>query len=172
MAVKPTHPTPDGATRRVNRRAFLTRMAGFGFGVSATALLAACGAPVAPEANAPAATDAPASPTSAPASAAATSVPASAAATSAPATTSALDPVELTYIYPIFGTNKDQQAVEDAVNQITKAKINATVKLQALDYNAFEQRAKLVSASGEPGVTPILSDDQFAGAVPKYEIHG
>ena len=36
--------------------------------------------------------------------------------------------------------------------------------------SAFRQHKQI--KSGEPGVTPILSGDQFAGAVPKYEIHG
>lgn len=143
----------DVTTTGETRRAFLKRVAGFGLGASASALLAACGAtppatsaPTAAGELAGAATNAPAAATTGTPAAAATSAPV-VAATSGPATQ--LAPAELTWYYPVFGPVKDQQAVTDAVNAIIQPKINATINLQALDYAPFEERSKLANASGE-----------------------
>lgn len=140
MATKMSRGTES--LRPEGRRAFLKRMAGIGTSAGALAMLAACGG--APQTGAPTAVPAE-GPTGASAGSA-TSAPAE-----APNTNTALEPVELTYIYTTFvdGGPKDLPAVQDAMNEILKQKINATVKLQALDFAAFEDKMKLANASGE-----------------------
>lgn len=59
-----------------------------------------------------------------------------------------LEPVELTY-YFAAPPQKDLQAVNDALNKITKEKINATVKLNLVDFGAFDQKMNLMISSGE-----------------------
>lgn len=61
-----------------------------------------------------------------------------------------LDPVELTWYYPQNKANPDLQLVNDAVNKITKEKINATVKLMPVDFGTYEQKLNTIVASNEP----------------------
>ncbi|WNR42728.1 ABC transporter substrate-binding protein [Paenibacillus roseipurpureus] len=64
-------------------------------------------------------------------------------------TATSLVPVELTYYFP-NGPQKDLQSVEDAVNKLIKPKINATVHLKLIDMGAYEEKMKVIMASGEP----------------------
>lgn len=74
----------------------------------------------------------------------------SGASTSPAATAKAeLAPVELTWNFPLSAIPQDLQSVQDAVNKITKAKINATVKLQPQPFADYKQKMNTVVASGE-----------------------
>jgi putative aldouronate transport system substrate-binding protein len=72
-----------------------------------------------------------------------------AAAASADLPSADLPPVELTYVY-VGGLPQDQTAVNDAVNAYLQPKINATVKLQMLDWGAYTDKVNLMFASAEP----------------------
>ncbi|WNQ11377.1 ABC transporter substrate-binding protein [Paenibacillus aurantius] len=61
-----------------------------------------------------------------------------------------LDPVELTWYYPQNKANPDLKLVNDEVNKITKEKINATIKLQPVDFGTYEQKLNTVVAASEP----------------------
>jgi len=127
---------------RVNRRQFL-KVAGTS---TLTGLvLAACGTPE-PSAQAP--TGAPAS--AAPATATSAPVEATAAATAAPVTTTAVaaEPVDLRFVY-IGGVQPDNAKVAEAVSQLTKEKIGATVKLEQLDWGAYNDQVTLMNTGGE-----------------------
>lgn len=63
--------------------------------------------------------------------------------------TNSLPPVELTYYFP-NSPQKDLQSVEDALNKLVQPKINATVRLKLIDWGAYEEKMKVVMASGEP----------------------
>ncbi|MEK0314728.1 ABC transporter substrate-binding protein [Cohnella sp. 56] len=89
--------------------------------------------------------DASPSPSAAPSGSAGTSASASAA----PSASSELDPVELTWYYPQNAANADLQLVNDAVNKITKEKINATIKLMPIDFGTYEQKMNTMTAAGE-----------------------
>ena len=43
----------------------------------------------------------------------------------------------------------DANAVADALSKTTQEKINATIKLQPIDWGAFEQKIKLATSAGE-----------------------
>jgi putative aldouronate transport system substrate-binding protein len=58
-------------------------------------------------------------------------------------------PVEITYIYP-GAAQRDLQLVEDAMNEILQAKINARIKLVQVDWGAFADKMNLMFSSGEP----------------------
>jgi len=121
----------------LSRRQFLKLAALSG----SAALIGACAAPASN-------TAAPAVNTAAPA----VDAPAPAATEAAPTadTSAAGAPVELTYIYPIWGPAKNQAEVQDAVNAMLKDEIGATVKLVGLDFEPFQERMRLIAASGEP----------------------
>ncbi|QDH23077.1 ABC transporter substrate-binding protein [Saccharibacillus brassicae] len=57
--------------------------------------------------------------------------------------------VELTWYLPLAAIPADVQSVEDEVNKITKAKINATVKLKVQTFGDYTQKMNTVVASGE-----------------------
>ena len=59
-----------------------------------------------------------------------------------------LPPVELTYTYP-GGVPKDVEAVSKALSVITKRRINATIKLEPVDWGAYEQKRQLAFGAGE-----------------------
>jgi putative aldouronate transport system substrate-binding protein len=98
---------------------------------AASAILAACGgSPTAPTSNS------------------ADTAANTGSATSAASTGSSLPAVELTYIYP--GTiYTDLAAVQNKLNEVIQPKINATIKLQATDWGAFDEKIKLATAAGE-----------------------
>lgn len=60
-----------------------------------------------------------------------------------------LAPVELTWDFPLNAIPQDLQTIQDAVNKITKAKINATVKLVPQTFADYNQKMNTVVASGE-----------------------
>jgi putative aldouronate transport system substrate-binding protein len=65
------------------------------------------------------------------------------------ATAAALDPVELKFVFIGPGEQKDMKVVEDEVNKILKEKINATVKLQLIDFGSYGDRLNTMTAAGE-----------------------
>lgn len=71
------------------------------------------------------------------------------AGTDANATKEELPPVELVWYYPEPSVQSDLSSVEDAVNKITTAKINATIKLKPIDFGEYNQKMNTVAASGE-----------------------
>lgn len=59
-------------------------------------------------------------------------------------------PYELTFAFPIFGSvPKDIKLVQDEINKISKAKINATVKLLPISFSAWTNQINLMMTSGE-----------------------
>ncbi|WP_010277730.1 ABC transporter substrate-binding protein [Paenibacillus senegalensis] len=60
-----------------------------------------------------------------------------------------LKPVELSWYYPQWSTQPDLQSVEDAVNKITKEKINATIKMNPIDGGSYSQKLNTMVASNE-----------------------
>lgn len=60
------------------------------------------------------------------------------------------DPYEITLAMPIFGAvPKDIGAVQDEISKISKAKINATVKILPISIGAWAQQMNLMMSSGE-----------------------
>ncbi|PYI50045.1 ABC transporter substrate-binding protein [Paenibacillus flagellatus] len=62
---------------------------------------------------------------------------------------SKLSPVELVWYYPQWSTQPDTASVEEAINKITKEKINATIKLRPTDGASYEQKLNTMVASNE-----------------------
>ncbi|GIO14949.1 ABC transporter substrate-binding protein [Cohnella xylanilytica] len=60
-----------------------------------------------------------------------------------------LKPVELTWYYPQNAENPDLKLVNDEVNKIAQAIINATIKLKPIDFGNYEQKMNTIVASGE-----------------------
>lgn len=60
-----------------------------------------------------------------------------------------LPEVELVWYYGVSQVSPDQQKIEDAVNQIVKEKINATVKLRPIDFGSYTTKLNTASAAGE-----------------------
>lgn len=85
----------------------------------------------------------------------------------APSSNPVLEPVELSIYYP--GTEqKDKAAVEAELNKLLKEKINATVKINAIDWGNWSQKINLMSASGEPFDLLFTAGwDNFSGNVAK-----
>jgi putative aldouronate transport system substrate-binding protein len=102
-------------------------------------------------------------------SASATTSPSASASESPTAseTVPVLEPVELSIYYP--GTEQqDKAAVEEAMNKLLKDKINATVKIYAIDWGNWGQKINLMSASGEPFDLAFTAGwDNFSGNVAK-----
>lgn len=69
--------------------------------------------------------------------------------TSTAAPTEELKPVELIWYYPGPDIPADLQAVEDAVNKITQAKIKATIKLKPAAFGDYTQKMNIVVSAGE-----------------------
>ncbi|NOU71370.1 DUF3502 domain-containing protein [Paenibacillus sp. LMG 31458] len=99
--------------------------------IGASLLLSACGSNAAKSTNETAS----ASPTSS----------ASAGASASPA---ALKPVELTW-YTVGTPQKDQPAVMEEINKILKEKINATLKLNVIDWGAYDDKMKVITSTNE-----------------------
>ncbi|MBB6694024.1 ABC transporter substrate-binding protein [Cohnella xylanilytica] len=75
------------------------------------------------------------------------SAPASGSAS--PSAASKLEEVELTLYYP--GTpQKDEQVVEQAINEYLKDKINAKVDLNPIDWGAWDSKMNLMISSSQP----------------------
>ncbi|QGQ94440.1 DUF3502 domain-containing protein [Paenibacillus psychroresistens] len=60
-----------------------------------------------------------------------------------------LPPVELIWYYPQPKGQADLKAVNDEINKIIQAKINATVKLMPVDFGSYEQKLNTVVAANE-----------------------
>ena len=73
-----------------------------------------------------------------------------------------LEPVELSMYF--IGTNEmvDDKLVEGEINRLIKDKINATVKLNFMDWGSYEEKMNLLLASGEP--VDILFQANWLGA--------
>lgn len=59
-----------------------------------------------------------------------------------------LPPVELTYYFP-GPPQKDIQLVEDELNKLIQPQINATVKLNMIDFGNYDQKMNVMISSGE-----------------------
>lgn len=74
-------------------------------------------------------------------------------ATAAPAeeTTSEakLEPVVLDYYYPTITPQNDLELVEAEMNKILQEKINATIKLHAMDWVNFEPKMNVMNSAGD-----------------------
>jgi len=57
-------------------------------------------------------------------------------------------PVELTWYVPI-GQQRDLEAVETEVNRLLVEKINAKLKIMAIDFGSYEQKMNTMAAAGE-----------------------
>lgn len=75
--------------------------------------------------------------------------PQSSSPEASPEAAKTLDPVELTWYYPQPAIPADLKTVEEAVNKIVKAKINATIKLNPQGFGDYDQKMNTVLASGE-----------------------
>ncbi|MFD0711725.1 ABC transporter substrate-binding protein [Paenibacillus sp. GCM10027626] len=60
-----------------------------------------------------------------------------------------LEPYELVVEFPLYTEQKDMQMVENALNEITKKKINATVKLRSDNLGAYKQKMPLLLSGGD-----------------------
>lgn len=60
-----------------------------------------------------------------------------------------LDPVELIYYTIWVGPDKDVAEVNEAMNAILKEKINATIKINAVDIGSYDQKMNVIASSGE-----------------------
>lgn len=60
-----------------------------------------------------------------------------------------LPPVELSWYFIGNGQQEDVTAVENAVNDYIKDKINATIKLHCYDWGSYDEKIKTMIASGE-----------------------
>jgi putative aldouronate transport system substrate-binding protein len=75
--------------------------------------------------------------------------PGASASTAGDQTGSELPPVELTWYYGVAQVSPDQKLVEEEVNKIVKAKINATVHLKPIDFGSYTTKLNTASAAGE-----------------------
>jgi len=86
--------------------------------------------------------------TSAPAAAVSTDTPAPVATTAPTAAAAALPAYKLRYLY--CGTiPKDLSVVQDAMNTMLQAKINATISLEVMDWGSYTDKVNLMVSSGE-----------------------
>jgi putative aldouronate transport system substrate-binding protein len=56
---------------------------------------------------------------------------------------------EVSYSYPTFTPVPDITIVQDAINQVLRAKYNVTLKLNPIDAGAYDQKQKLAVAAGD-----------------------
>ncbi|WNR43972.1 ABC transporter substrate-binding protein [Paenibacillus roseipurpureus] len=78
-----------------------------------------------------------------------TSTASPAASAAATAKVEQLAPVELIWNFPLAAIPADIATVQEAINKITKAKINATVKLQPQAFADYTQKMNTTVAAGE-----------------------
>ncbi|CAM4064363.1 ABC transporter substrate-binding protein [Paenibacillus alkaliterrae] len=67
----------------------------------------------------------------------------------ADSTASKLKPYQIKLVYP-GSPQKDEKLVEEALNKLLTAKINATVDLQPIEWGAWDDKINLMIASREP----------------------
>lgn len=60
-----------------------------------------------------------------------------------------LEPVNLTWYYPTWSQQADLAQVQDAVNKITKEKLNATITLNAIDFGNYQDKMNTIVAAGD-----------------------
>jgi putative aldouronate transport system substrate-binding protein len=77
-----------------------------------------------------------------------TAAPTDTPAPTATAAPTALPAYELRYIYA-GGIPKDLTVVQDALSTLLKAKINATIKLEVVDWGSYTDKVNLMVSSGE-----------------------
>jgi len=56
---------------------------------------------------------------------------------------------DVTYTYPTFTPVPDVALVQDAMNKILKPKYGVTIKLNPIDFGAYDQKQKLAVAAGD-----------------------
>src|SRR5258708_26372129 len=56
---------------------------------------------------------------------------------------------EVSYTYPTFTPVPDIQVVQDAINNIVRAKYNLTLKLNPINAGSYDQKQKLAVAAGD-----------------------
>src|SRR6266849_4261621 len=56
---------------------------------------------------------------------------------------------EVSYTYPTFTPVPDSALVQDAMNKILKPKYGVTIKLNPIDFGAYDQKQKLAVAGGD-----------------------
>src|SRR5260370_7647052 len=56
---------------------------------------------------------------------------------------------EVAYTYPTFTPVPDVALVQDAMNKILKPKYGVTIKLNPIDFGAYDQKQKLAVAAGD-----------------------
>lgn len=84
------------------------------------------------------------------AAATATAAPSAAAPSAAANTAANLPEVKLTWYFPGNWPQPEQDQVFAEVNKVIKAKINATVDFKPFSFGDYDQKMKVVIASGEP----------------------
>ncbi|MBD2848434.1 ABC transporter substrate-binding protein [Paenibacillus sp. IB182496] len=57
--------------------------------------------------------------------------------------------VELIWYYGVSQVSPDQDQIEEAVNELVKAKLNATVELRPIDFGSYTTKLNTASAAGE-----------------------
>lgn len=78
---------------------------------------------------------------------------------------------ELTVAYFTFGSvPKDQLQIEQALNEITKEKINATVKLLPISFSAWQNQINLMLTSNEKLDLMVLMGTGYANQVSKGQL--
>ncbi|NOU86191.1 extracellular solute-binding protein [Paenibacillus sp. LMG 31460] len=77
-----------------------------------------------------------------------TAPPASSAASGGESSRKALEPVELSY-YFVGTPQKDLPLVEGEINKILKEKINATIKLNLIDWGSYDQKMNVMIGAGD-----------------------
>ncbi|WNR44533.1 ABC transporter substrate-binding protein [Paenibacillus roseipurpureus] len=85
---------------------------------------------------------------------------------------SQLAPRELNWYYTGPGPQKDVALIEEKMNAYLKDKINATVKLHALDWGSYDQKISTLLASGE-SIDLVVSNSwafQYPNAVAKGQL--
>lgn len=60
-----------------------------------------------------------------------------------------LEHADLVWYFPLPQVPKDIKMIEEAVNEITEEKINATIKMKAISFGDYPEKMNLVAASGE-----------------------
>ncbi|RCW47498.1 ABC transporter substrate-binding protein [Paenibacillus prosopidis] len=83
----------------------------------------------------------------------------------------ALEPYELTMAYFTFGSvPKDQLLIEEALNKITIAKLNTTVKLLPISFGAWQNQINLMLTSNEKLDLMAIFGNTYANQVAKGQL--
>ncbi|AEI40279.1 ABC transporter substrate-binding protein [Paenibacillus mucilaginosus] len=78
---------------------------------------------------------------------------------------------DLTVAFPIFGAvPKDLKAVQDAINQIAREKINATVTLTPISFGNWDQQANLMLSSNEELDLMYVGSNNYSNYVAKGQL--